>query len=284
MAEERRFAVPRPGVRTLPDVASDWPAALRWLVRAGFVARAVTYGLIGAIVIGAAAHSGGPSARPDQQGALELVAGAPLGRAALVLIAIGLAAYALWKLVLAAVGTGPEGRADTGALGRVSNLAGAAVYVAFCIVAVRVLTGSHSSEPTTQRQAAKNVLNWPGGHVLVIAAGAMLVGISAYQLLTALRGHFARDNDTSDMSSEERAAFLLVGRVGLTARAVVFALVGYFLIRAAIDAQPSKAAGLDTALSHVHRAPFGTVLLLIVAAGLLAFAAFSLFEARYQRL
>ena len=61
-------------------------------------------------------------------------------------------------------------------------------------------------------------------------------------------------------------------------------IAGYFLIRASIDARPANAAGLDTALTQVHHQPFGTVLLLIVAAGMLVFATFSLFEARYQRL
>ncbi len=272
------------GTATATAVATDWPRPMRWLVRAGFVARAITYALIAAIVIAVTVHAGNPGARPDQQGALALIAQAPLGRIALVAIAIGLAAYALWKLVLAVIGTGPEGRTGRGVVDRISNLAGALVYAAFCVVAVRVLAGTHSSEPTAQRRAAASVLNWPAGHALVIAAGAGLIAISTYQAYTALRGQFAQDNKTGEMSSEQRTMFLVAGRVGLTARALVFAVVGYFLIRAAIDAQPAKAAGLDTALAQVHRAPFGTVLLLAVAAGLLVFAAFSLFEARYQRL
>src|SRR5947209_9666262 len=113
------------GTARAVGITTDWPRTLHWLVRAGFVARAVTYGLIAAIVIAVTVRSGNPGARPDQQGALALIAQAPLGRVALVGIAIGLAAYALWKFALAAVGTGPEGRRDRSGVDRISNLGGA---------------------------------------------------------------------------------------------------------------------------------------------------------------
>jgi hypothetical protein len=63
----------------------------------------------------------------------------------------------------------------------------------------------------------------------------------------------------------------------------VFALVGYFLIRAAIDYDPDKAVGLDGALSALGQASYGPVLLGIVAAGLIGFAAYSIADARYRK-
>ena len=131
------------------------------------------------------------------------------------------------------------------------------VYVGFCGVAVRVLMGTKGNEPAAQRHAAASVLNWPAGHVIVIAAGAGLIAISAYQVYTAVRGQFTEDNKLGGMSPEERTAFLIAGRVGLSARAIVVAIARYFLIRAAIDARPANAAGIDTALAQVHHQPFG---------------------------
>jgi hypothetical protein len=86
------------------------------------------------------------------------------------------------------------------------------------------------------------------------------------------------------MSEEERRAFMLLGRIGISARAIVFGLVGYFVLRAAIDFNPHKALGVDGALARVHQEPFGPWLLGLVAAGLLAFAGFSFAESRYRRL
>ena len=64
---------------------------------------------------------------------------------------------------------------------------------------------------------------------------------------------------------------------------VVFALIGYFLLRAAIDFDPDKAVSLDGALSALAHASYGPLLLGIVAAGLIAFAAYSLADARYRK-
>jgi hypothetical protein len=64
---------------------------------------------------------------------------------------------------------------------------------------------------------------------------------------------------------------------------VVFALIGYFLIRAALDFDPDKAVSLDGALTALGHASYGPVLLGVVATGLIAFAAYSFADARYRR-
>jgi hypothetical protein len=77
--------------------------------------------------------------------------------------------------------------------------------------------------------------------------------------------------------------FVVLGRVGLVARAGVFALVGYFLCRTAIEFKETG-VGLDGTLAQVHSQPFGNWILAFVAIGLEIFALFSFFESRYQRL
>ena len=70
---------------------------------------------------------------------------------------------------------------------------------------------------------------------------------------------------------------------GHLARAVVFALMGYFLVKAAIDFDPQKAVGLDGALAKLADASYGPLLLGIVAVGLLGFALYSALDARYRK-
>ena len=76
----------------------------------------------------------------------------------------------------------------------------------------------------------------------------------------------------------------MLGVVGHLARMVVFGLIGWFLIRAAIEFDPDKAVGLDGALAKLAHASYGPVLLGIVAAGLIAFGCYSLADARYRRI
>ena len=77
--------------------------------------------------------------------------------------------------------------------------------------------------------------------------------------------------------------FSLVLRSFLRKRMAVFGLIGWFLIKAALDFDPDEAVALDGALAKVAHAPYGPLLLGIVAAGLIGFGAFSLVESRYRR-
>jgi hypothetical protein len=256
----------------------------RWLVRAGFFARGITYGVIGALTFAMALGAGTMGTAPNQQGALALIASSTVGRLALVVIAAGLLAYALWKLSQGIAGRGPEGGGSPHLRDRIANLAGGVVYVGFFVVAIRVLAGSAGNSSSEPRHAAAGVLAWPGGQLIVGICGAALIAISLHQLYDALRGRFADEAKTERMSPSEHRLFMLLGHVGLTARALVFAVVGYFVLRTAIDFDANSAVGVDGALARLHRQPFGPWILGLVAAGLLVFAAFSMLEARHRRL
>ena len=64
-----------------------------WLARSGFVARGLIYGIIGILAIEVALGVGGTTT--NQQGALKTIANQPFGEVLLILVAIGLAGYAL---------------------------------------------------------------------------------------------------------------------------------------------------------------------------------------------
>jgi hypothetical protein len=72
------------------------------------------------------------------------------------------------------------------------------------------------------------------------------------------------------------------GVVGYLARAVVFALVGAFLIRAAIQYDPKEAIGIDGALQKLAGQTPGPLLLGVVAAGLIAYGLFYFVRAAYR--
>jgi hypothetical protein len=256
----------------------------RWLVRAGFVARGITYGVIGALALAIALGAGRMGTTPNQEGALALIARSTVGRPALALICAGLLAYAIWKLTQGLFGYGPEGGGSAEVKDRVGNFAGGVAYVTFFAVAVRVLVGSPGNSSREPRQASSGILGWPGGELIVGGAGVALIVISLYQLYDALCGGFLKDSKASEMNPRERRLFLVLGRIGLSARALVFVLIGYFLLRTAIDYNPASATGVDGALARLHHQPLGAWLVGLVGAGLLIFAAHSIFEARYRRL
>jgi Domain of Unknown Function (DUF1206) len=251
---------------------------LGWLARAGLVARGVVYLVIGVLALKLALGDGGKAT--NQTGALKTIADQSFGEALLVLLAIGLAGYALWRLLRAAVGHGAEQRDS--ASDRIAALASGIGYGILCITAIKILTDSGAGSGTP-KQPTGGVLDWPAGTVLVAVAGAILIGVAAYQAYKGLAKKFLEDAKTGEMSEGVRKGYTALGVFGHVARAVVFALIGYGLIKAAIDYNPKEAIGLDGALRELADASYGPVLLGIVAAGLAGFALYSIVDSRYRK-
>ena len=86
------------------------------------------------------------------------------------------------------------------------------------------------------------------------------------------------------MSSKVKRGFTAIGVFGHLARMVVFGLIGYGLLKAAIDYDPRKAIGLDGALNKLSHNAYGPFLLGVVAAGLIGFALYSIADARYAKI
>jgi len=250
------------------------------LSRAGFVARALIYGIIGLLAFDLAIGQGGKIT--NQQGALRSVEQHPFGHFLLALLAAGLGGYALWRLFRAALGHGREG-ADHG-IERLGALGSGIVYAALCVGAVQILTGPETSGKGNAKKTAGDVFGWPAGRWLVAIAGVVLAGVACYQLIRGLRKTFLEDSKTGQMPQPVYKAFTVLGTIGHVARALVFGLLAAFLIKAAYDYKANEAIGLDGALAKLYDGAYGAWLLGAVAAGLIVFACFSLVEARYRKI
>jgi Domain of Unknown Function (DUF1206) len=253
--------------------------AFEALSRAGFVARGVLYGIIGLLALDLAVGHGGKIT--NQQGALRTIEHQPLGHLLLALVAVGLGGYSLWRLFRAALGHGPEGADST--LDRLGAFGSGIVYALFCAIAVEILMSSGGSSGNAKR-TTRDVFGWPAGHWLVGIAGIVMIAVGIYQLVRGLRQKFLDDSKTEQMRPAFKSWFTWFGTVGHVARAIVFGLVGIFLVKAAIDYRANEAIGLDGALAKLYSQAFGPWLLGAVAAGLIAFGLFSISEARYRRI
>jgi len=251
------------------------------LARYGFVGRGFSYRISGLLAVKLALGDGGKTT--NQKGALKTIAHQPFGKVLLILVAVGLAGYALWRLLRALLGHGPEG-SDSG-FDRLAAFASGVAYALICAVAVRILLGSGGgSSSGNANKATAGVFGWPAGTWIVGIAGAVFIGVAIYQGYRGISHDFLDDSKTEEMSPRVRRWIKWIGTFGHVARMVVFGLVGIFLIKAAIDYNPDKAVGLDGALAKLAHHSYGPVLLGLVATGLLAFALYSLSDARYRRI
>jgi len=199
-----------------------------------------------------------------------------------ILLAIGFGAYVLWRLAEAVLGHEIEERHGRKKIGkRVSALGKAAVYAALCVAAVSVLV-SEGGGGNEERDATEGILGWPGGQWIV---GGVAVGIAIaalWNFYRAVSGQYKDSLKTRQMSSTELTWTTRIAFAGLMSRAVVFGLVAWFFLTAALDYDAKKARGLDGALRKLAAETYGPWLLGLVAAGLFAFGVFCLIQARYR--
>ena len=260
------------------DVAHSTAFAV--FARTGFVARGFVYSLIGALAVCLALGVGGKAT--NQQGALETVARQPLGHVLLVAVAAGLAGYSLWRLVRAALGRGPEAGKDA-LVDRLAAVGSGAFYGVLAYGAVEILVAGHPAGSSVSKGTA-GIFGWPGGRWLILGAGVVMLVVGAYQGYRAVTQEFLDDAKTEEMSDRTQHAFSTVAVIGHLARMVVFGLVGLFLVVAAIQYDPKKAVGLGGVLGRLLGEPGGNALMGVVAAGLVAFGAYSIGDARFHRL
>jgi len=103
------------------------------------------------------------------------------------------------------------------------------------------------------------------------------------QIYQGLTADFKKDFKTNETSPDEQRWAVRAGRIGMAARGVVFAMLGFFVFQAALHVDPKQVKGLDGALQTLAQQPYGPWLLGLVALGLVAFGIYSMLCARWIR-
>jgi hypothetical protein len=229
----------------------------------------------------------GTAAVTDKLGALEAIAQQPQGALLLGIVAGGLFGYAGWSLVRAVFDPERQGNDAKGLIARVGYAVAAFSYGGTALAATQLArgagSGGQSSDASTQDWTAR-LLSTPFGPPLVTAIGAILLAIAASEFVKAYTAKFRNELSLTELGLTLQRWVVRVGRVGLTARGVVFALTGLFLIVAARNQDSSQAVGLGGALQKLADQPYGQILLGLVAAGLCMYGLYSFVQARYGRL
>lgn len=249
--------------------------------RAGLYGKGFLYVVLGILAGQVALQGGGDGA--SQSGAIDAVASQPFGTVLLGVLVLGLAAYALWRL--AQVVIGPVGSSSVpDPILRISFLLRALFYGALAFLGAKTLLGGGDAGGGDQEQElTARVLELPFGVPLVVAVGVVIGGVGLYQFKTAIGRDFMDAVSPGSMSIDERRWFERAGVAGHLARGVTYLLVGGFLVRAALEFDPDDGVGLGAALSELAKAPHGTVMLLVVAVGLVLYGGYCLVLGRYAR-
>lgn len=251
-----------------------------WLARGGLVAKGVSFGIVGALALKLALGDGGKAT--SREGALHTLAQQSFGKWMLSLLAAGFFAYAAWRVIEAATVDKDGEMKEWGK--RVASLAKASIYAALTVSTLKLLLGSTEQKSQTgrARETTATVLSWPLGKWLVAAAGVAILGAGLWNGFRAFTRRFEKKWRTGEMGKTARKWGGRAGVAGHVARAVVFGLIGVFVLRAALEYRPRDAIGIDGALQKLAHASYGPWLLGLTAAGLVCYGIYCLVDARYR--
>jgi hypothetical protein len=285
VAQRTREAARHPAreARREAETGSGWYA---WLARAGLLAKGASFAIVGGLAIALAFGAGGKAT--SRQGALKTIADSGWGKGVLAALAIGFAGYAIWRFIQAFAEREEDADDDKEQAKKWGKRAGyvgrGLIYAGLTYATIQILMGSGGGE--SQNQQAKSttagVLDWPAGRWLVGAAGIAIIGAGAWNVYRGITRKFEKKWRRHEMSEAERTWGGRAGLAGHLARGVVFALIGIFVTKAAVEYDPDEAIGLDGALQKLADGSWGPALLGLTAAGLVCYAVYCFVDARYR--
>ena len=249
------------------------------LARFGLASRAFVYLVVGWLAIQIARGHGGHQA--NQRGALGDIAQHPYGIVLLWILAVGFAAYALWRLSEAAFGTATDGKK---AGPRAQSLVRGIVYAALAVSTVTFIAGTAQQSQSQQQQTlTARVMKHDYGRWVIGLVGLIVVVAGLGMIVAGVRKKFEKQLRMDELTGPTRTVVVGLGIMGTTARGIAFAIAGALVVAAAVTFNAHKSTGLDGALRTLADRPYGPWLLGILALGLVAFGLFGFAEARWAK-
>lgn len=255
------------------------PDRVGQMARLGYFAIGAVYLMIGLLAllglfgVGAGQYTG-------SGGATRALLAQPFGRTLLGLIGAGLLTYVGWRVAQSFFDIEGRGRSTDGLLRRGGLALSAFSYAGLSIEIVRLFVtgGGGISDPKSDWTRA--LMSYPAGMVLIGLLGIAILGVAAVQLWMVYRTPFLR---SLSVEGHTKRWVKRLGRLGFAARAVVFGLIGGFLLLAALRTDPSQAKGLGGALRTLARQSHGQFLIGVVALGLFSYGSFMFVKARFRQ-
>lgn len=255
---------------------------LEQLARLGYASKAVVYGIVGILAILTAAPRSG--AITDTSGALRVVLRLPFGQMLIVVLAIGLCGYAVWRLLDAIADPDRAGTGPRGLVTRIGNAIRGCIYGALGLDAIRLILGRGGSNGDEAELWTARLFELPQGPLLVGIGGAIVAVYGISEIIQGVRATHDAKLDWSPVPSSIRPAIQRICRFGVAVRGGLISTLGVFLVRAALTHDSNQAAGSRESMLRLGGLFEGRWFLAVIAAGVLAYAIDQAVHARCRRI
>ena len=160
----------------------------------------------------------------------------------------------------------------------------ALVYGALGVEAFRLAWGLRTSRGGGVRSWIAWLLEFPLGEWVVGIAGAIIVAYGISEVVAAARERRDSGIDVSPIPAGMREPLLKISRFGVAARAVILAVLGYFLVRAAMTRDPGEVHDTRESILELAGTVDSSWVLVAIGAGLLAYSVDQALHARCRRI
>ncbi|MGB3668882.1 MAG: DUF1206 domain-containing protein [Phormidesmis sp.] len=263
-----------------PSSKADWIA---FYARFGYAAKGVLYAGIGILALLRALNfSSGKTV--GSKGVLQTIAGQPYGQVVLWILAFSLVGYVIWRFIQAFLDPEHNGKEAKGIVRRIGYACSGLVYAGVAFSALSILLSLSSGGGKTTQEWALAVMQQPFGRWLVGAGGLFFFGLGCYYFYRAFKAKFRKQMKLHEMSDTAKTWATIAGRIGITARGVVYIVIGVFAMRAAWTFDPSQIKTTEGALSVFESNPADEWILSILGVGFIAYGIHMGFQAAYRRI
>jgi hypothetical protein len=251
---------------------------LKRVAKTGFIAKGTVYALTGILTFLAAFNIGGKKAGKEE--VLMYLDQQPFGNALLLVIGLGMVCYSIWRM--AQTFLDPENRGTSlKALGnRFAFFISGVIYLGFAYIAFKRVLGSTDTGGSAQNSP---YLSTNLGLIILAIIGAGIVGKGLYQLSKVYKSNFINKFELESIIDEKRRKVIKnTAYMGLTSRGILFLIIGYFSIKAAVTVNPSEIKSTPEAFAFIESSTFGPYLLGMLAAGLVGYAIYMFMMGKYR--
>ncbi|MGV3587941.1 MAG: DUF1206 domain-containing protein [Adhaeribacter sp.] len=265
----------------IPHPRPQWTESF---ARFGMAAKGVVYTLVGALAFMAAFEINGNSEQgAGKQGVFQFILEQPFGKILLGIVALGLICYTIWRFIQAFSDSERKGTDAKGIGKRLAYAFSGLIYGSLAFYAAQLVLGNNSGNGggDSRQTLAGKLLEQPFGQWLVgiVAVGTMAMGL--YQIYKAITGKYLKNVQTAQIKSDIKNMLMKAGKVGYIARGIVWGIIGFLFLKAAMNSNAQEAGGTTSAFQFLEQS-YGSILLGAIALGLVCYGVFMFVRARYE--
>ncbi len=242
----------------------------------GIATKGIVYFIIGILTAMAAFGYGGKKSSSGT--VIDFIAQQSLGQILLVLLAIGLLGYVFWRWYQAFANPKDIENNAKGSVKRIAYFISGVLYGLLAYTAIKTVIGSNSGG----KSFISKIFESDYATTIAIIIGIALVGKGIYEFYQGYSGKFKEEVESAGIPSKVKSLVLKSGKVGYTSRGIVAGILGFLFLKAGFNESANKMSKTD-AFGFIEN-QFGSIVLGIIALGLVGYGFFMMVKAKHSSL